>query len=455
LKKWPKIIGFFSIALGILFYATLTTVNHTPFDQSEYFKSTNQRLDSLAQLTTENEGDTLKVGWAKVNLTPPFQTNLAGYGAGAFESVTDSVWVRVFVFDNQQKQVALIAPDLLIFPPLVKEKLEGKIDELNLDYLFFSATHTHHSIGNWQKGIVGRMFAGTFDENVVDWISGQVILGIDLARKNLKRSKIAFAAISAENLVYNRLVQEMGSVDPWFRLIKIEQDSGQTAVITSFSAHPTNISREVKTIHRDYPGRLTDLLENMNDVDFSAFLAGAMGSQGPGGEGVGEKKVEFIARDAAAQIGLILNVVRPEYTTTLGALSIDVDLREPHFRVSSDLRIRPWLFNLIFTNQSASVDALRIGENILLGTPCDFSGELVSLLDKKARNEGLNLMITSFNGGYVGYITKDDWYDLDAYETRTMNWFGQENGVYFSHIINQMIDITADKNSDTTSIADQ
>jgi hypothetical protein len=51
-------------------------------------------------------------------------------------------------------------------------------------------------------------------------------------------------------------------------------------------------------------------------------------------------------------------------------------------------------------------------------------------------------MINSFNGGYVGYITDDKWYDrtdINTYETYTMHWYGPYNGTYFSKLIKEII----------------
>ena len=53
--------------------------------------------------------------------------------------------------------------------------------------------------------------------------------------------------------------------------------------------------------------------------------------------------------------------------------------------------------------------------------------------------KGVNLMITSFNGGYVGYITPDKYYGMDSYETRTMNWFGPQNAAYFEELMQGLI----------------
>jgi hypothetical protein len=58
---------------------------------------------------------------------------------------------------------------------------------------------------------------------------------------------------------------------------------------------------------------------------------------------------------------------------------------------------------------------------------------------KTAQNQHLNLIVTSFDGSYVGYITEDNHYDLNSYETRVMNWYGPQNGQYFQEMINSIL----------------
>ena len=79
----------------------------------------------------------------------------------------------------------------------------------------------------------------------------------------------------------------------------------------------------------------------------------------------------------------------------------------------------------------------------MLGMPCDFSGEIAVLdgLDDYARERGLNLLITSFNGAYIGYITADHHYDKSRHEeVMAMNWVGPGMGRYFSAVIAALID---------------
>ena len=141
----------------------------------------------------------------------------------------------------------------------------------------------------------------------------------------------------------------------------------------------------------------------------------------------------------------IKNAIRnmgTRYQTKLYSEKIDIEMREQSFKINSSLIIRPWIFNFLVGDTPKYINYLRLGDLVIVGTPSDFSGELVGQIEKSISNNGLNLMINSFNGGYVGYITDDKWYDrtdINTYETYTMNWYGPYNGSYFSKLIKEII----------------
>jgi hypothetical protein len=60
-------------------------------------------------------------------------------------------------------------------------------------------------------------------------------------------------------------------------------------------------------------------------------------------------------------------------------------------------------------------------------------------MGKLANQYGLKLIVTVFNGGYIGYITPDSLYDEHFHEVREMNWYGPGNGTYFDQLIRQII----------------
>ena len=124
-----------------------------------------------------------------------------------------------------------------------------------------------------------------------------------------------------------------------------------------------------------------------------------------------------------------------------GTIQFDIPLRKPHMRIATNWCVRPWIFEKLTKVSPAYISLLRIGNIAFVGTPCDFSGELTAAIDEKATVLNLNVLVTSFNGGYIGYITKDEWYNLKEYETFVMNWFGPYNGAYFVGLIQGLLEV--------------
>ncbi len=444
LKKWLKIAGSIVAVLIILGLVLITTVDRTPYQEMPYYIETMSSLGPLQP--TLVSGDTLKVGWAKASLVPEKPVPLAGYGkrrGARYQTIHDSVFVRAFVFDNGATKATYVSADLLIIPPLVYTRLFQLLDgtPFNAQNTFLTATHSHSSIGGWQPGLVGSLFSGEFDPEVVEFIAQRIATAINTATVQASKAQIGYSAVMAADLVRNRLVgDQVGQIDPWFRIIKIVKDNGQVALLTSFAAHATCLGGSFMELSADYPGQVVKMLEADSLINFASYGAGAVGSMAPLSPPLDDlEEIAYMAESLVPQILLIQNATPVDYTTELGFMRADISLRAPHFRISEDLRLRPWVFDQVFGEVNATINGLQIGDQLLLGTPCDFSGELVEPLSDLARLDDKYLMVHSFNGSYIGYITNDEWYDLSKYETRTMNWFGPYNGAYFSELLNAVI----------------
>ncbi len=447
-----RVLRIFLLFIGLLvafLLSIITIVDYTPYQEMAYYKEMMARLDSV-EIIKNDRADTIKAGWSKVSITPENKVPLAGYGARdpmIFKSVHDSVWVRAVVFQSGHKKKALVSADLLVIPPNISRKVYRELEPLGYtkDDVFFSATHSHSSIGAWNDSFIGSLFAGGFDPNVELFIIKAIVQSINKAERKIVYSKQAFAAIDLNNYVLNRLVNEKGTVDPWLRLLKLENAHGETAVLSSFSAHATCLYKDFIQLSGDYPGELNRMLEQDSSIDFSMFTAGAMASMAPeAGKLRRWDKVLHVSTGLYEQIMLINNFLTPGYQFGLGGETIPLELRAPHFKINNRFRIRPWLFNLIFGESSPHISTLKVGKTLFIGMPGDFSGELVGPLEEYGRAKDLNLIITGFNGSYAGYFTKDEWYKLNKYETTTMNWYGPYNGAYLSEITKKLIDIHAE-----------
>ena len=432
---------FFLLLPGCILIKRL---DRTPYTETKFYQKTIDTINRL-QPAIRNESP-LFCGWAKVNLQPPYPTTIAidaKRKGKKFEGIRDSIYVRAFVFMQGDVKVAYVSADLLILPPTVTELLDSILqqDGFNLNNIYLTATHTHTSIGAWHNSYVGKIFAGKFDPNIPKHIANCIATAIKTASADLQPSTIGHAAVPASKLVFNRLVGEKGKVDSMIRIVKIERENGSSAAMISFTAHATIFHEKMMKLSADWPGETVKQIEQSGKVGFACFSAGAVGSHGPFEHSKQqEEELNYMATGVAAIAKSVLDTLQTNSVNTLWMQRVPIYLRGPQMRLNKNFALRPKLFNKLFGNMQMYINKLQIGNLVFIGMPCDFSGELTYNIEPKAKEMGLALHLTSFNGGYGGYITEDKWYELDAYETRTMGWFGPGNGNFFSEIGRRLLE---------------
>ncbi|HEX8529209.1 MAG TPA: neutral/alkaline non-lysosomal ceramidase N-terminal domain-containing protein [Cytophagales bacterium] len=439
-SRWTTWL-FITVFLFGVSSCLVSRVDRTPYRQTAFYQQFKQELSRLRVDTAFARADTIRAGWAKVNITPPQPMPLAGYGmrkGRIYKSVHDSLWARAFVFDNGVRKAALVTLDLLIVPPALTEALARQLPGtgFTLDQVYLTATHSHHSAGGWAHRLSGWAIAGTYHQAWVDRLAGHIRQAIQGADGAKRHASLGVGTFPAGELVFNRLA--LGNpTDSLVRVLKIRQDRGATAALVTFSAHATCLHADKSILSRDYPGILVDSLEKSTQIDFAAFCAGAVGSHAPEADGQHFEKAsnmgQFLAQKILVDFGRIPVVAETE----VAVANLALPLRRPQWRIGENVRLRPWVFYAFFGRYGANLKAMRIGSTVWVGTPCDFSGELVPPLQGQAAPA--TLFVTSFNGAYIGYITNDACYDRPHYETRDMNWYGPQNGAYLSEAITELL----------------
>ena len=303
--------------------------------------------------------------------------------------------------------------------------------------IFLSATHTHSSIGQWAPGFVGGLFAGDYNPRVAGIIADRMIESLEEGTKELQSGSMGFSSSKNPDLVFNRLVREEGVEDDLQKNLTFRTPKGDV-LFSTFSAHATCLTSKSRKLSGDYPAYFHKYLESDSSLAFTMYAAGAVGSMGPQTPDINQfDRTKYIGVEVAKRVN------RPSLfadSLPVASFRIPLSLGKPQFKITKNLTLKPYLFSYAFGDEQVEVSGLLLGNVLLIGTPCDFSGELALPLYEYANERDLELIITSFNGGYVGYITKDKWFDLEKYETRTMNWYGPGNGKYFSDVIKKIID---------------
>jgi hypothetical protein len=442
------------IALAIVL--CLDGVDYRPYFRQPYYRDTVARLQ--AELTTNSAiRGPLSAGFGRARLTPTINAPqddpghgqfrslpLAGYGNRNGRSATgvhDDVYVKAAALRVGGRLGVMVGADALIIPREVADAAAAQLQRdlgLRREQLYLSATHTHCSLGGWAQGPVGRAFAGAFRPGARAWFADCIVSSVREAVADLKPASFGQGFFPAPEFVRNRLVGQLGKVDPEFSFLVLRQEGGRTAVLASFAAHATVLSGNVMEFSADYPGYCERAVEAATGGP-CIFLAGEVGSQGPVAGAGGFEGAERMGRALAQRLLERVPAVALTNSITFNTLGLEVSLPPLQTRVGDGIRLRPWLAAcLLPVDADSFLQVFRLDDCAWISTPCDFSGELGLGIKDSFRSHGQRAVITSFNGDYVGYVILPRYYHLDGYEPRTMSFFGPYVPDYFDELIRTM-----------------
>ncbi len=433
-----RVFVWVAAAVLLLGLATLTTVDRSPKEDSSFYKNT---VAALASSTWSSSTSSHWLGgWATVNVTPTQPAELVGYSPrGPYTFVQDSSHVKALILSNGKSSIAWLNYELLIVHPQLAEQVRAGVQEagISLDQLIFTATHTHSGMGGYMPGMVGSLAFGGYDEQVVEQLVAGSVRALQTALTTQDTVTIAYKKTSVSDLVSNRFTKG-GPTDPFVRQVLLQRKDGQKATFITYSAHATALSSKFMGLSGDYPAFLTERLEE-DEVDFALFAAGTVGSHRPLTQGNTPEQVDAYALAIDATLSTDTSAVAVQGAALLRTSQLQINLGEPQLRVSKDLRLRPWLFRYLLGEMPAYLDISQVGNILFISSSGELSGVFYEAWDALAEEKGLHLVVTVFNGSYVGYITPDELYDASYHEVREMNWFGPGNGQYFDRLIKGVI----------------
>jgi|GEM_PF-113372 len=443
LKKFLRwSLGFIAVLL-VIAVSLIGRIDRTPLKEQSFYQHTMSAFGKIAPAVYQPKTK-LKVSWAAINITPNHSMPMAGYAPrNHFDSVHDSVYVRILEIDNGTVQCFIICADLLLFPPALKNKIVAAIEQKNKNqFLYFTATHAHSSLGAWNDSFIGNIILGQYDEEWINDLTDKIVSAIDFISKHSRPATINYFEANADEYVENRLDSQNGKIDGTIRGLKIVREDGTKALLASYSGHPTNISHLSLALSGDYPNALVKKEEEKN-YDFAIFTAGMIGSHRVKWQQEHEFEMcDSVASRLSKKIQSSTNFPIKD-STVISTAIFPVEYGASQLHILQDYKVRDWAFRLLFQKLQGDIRYLKIGNLILLGMPCDFSGEIFvrDELGKIAENKNEKLFITSFNGDYVGYITYDEHYGhSEQEEVMAMNWVGPFYGEYYSHIIKKILE---------------
>jgi hypothetical protein len=431
--------------LLLLVLVSVAPVNRTPVEDLFAYKVMMERLDTLT-FSIPKPKSGFSVGFGKVNITPDNPTAFAGYGSRLGKSYTgvhDSIFVRTLFITNGIERVAIVSADLLIIPPTVTRILDNKLHDIgfSLNNTYLGATHSHNSIGSWGEGAT-RFIYGPYDDTIVNFIADAIVKSIVIASGNTLPATIRAGAMPVPDAVQNRLIKG-GNEDPFLRAMEVVRSDSSKLVLLTYAAHATCLFQKNMALSRDYPGMLVDKLES-DEYRFAMFMAGGVGSHRGSSPEPDWACVEWMADEISSAFLSQRELLEVVDDSVLVMKKIPLELGDPQVKILPDWKLRAWVFRTAFREYDSFLTLLRVGDVVMSGTPCDFSGEFNASIDSVANAHGLRSMVTSFNGGYIGYVTPRKYYEVDHNETQLMNWYAPGTGDYMANCLETFIVAVSD-----------
>ena len=239
-----------------------------------------------------------KAGFARVDITPPLGTPLAGY----FEhrearGVLDNLEANALAVSDGNKTAVLIAADLLgiegvAFNDALRRRISAVagVDESAV-YVHSTHTHTGPGAGVADKGRTS-LFDGTEFYNeflssrltdvarlaVADMSSATLAIGRSAARRIsfLRRYRMKDGSLRTNPGVGNpEIAEPVGHLDETVRVLRIGRDGADDIAVLNFATHPDVVGGEM--VSGDWPAFARRTFERAEPGTKCIFFNGAQG----------------------------------------------------------------------------------------------------------------------------------------------------------------------------------
>ena len=244
--------------------------------------------------------NTLKVGYASVNIDPPLGIGIGGYYVPRFaRGFLDHLEAGVIAASCGNETVVLVSVDHLGFTFPLSVRLRRCIAEktgIPLEMIFLHATHSHTAPMAEPLEYMFHADPGPIDL-YAQFLGSRLADAAQLALDDLKPAQMAFGfGWAPERVAYIRryrmkngetctcppindenIVGPIGELDERVNVLRFDREAGPTIVLVNYGLHADTVNGEM--ISADWPGWMRKTLEASLDVK-CIFFNGAEGDVG-------------------------------------------------------------------------------------------------------------------------------------------------------------------------------
>jgi single-strand selective monofunctional uracil DNA glycosylase len=380
----------------------------------------------------------LRAGAAVAALELPAGVPLAGYGARGMrsraEGVLAPVEARALVLEGAggAPRVGLVALDVLVVWPRLREAVEARSADLRLDALVVAATHTHSGPGGYVDLWLAELaILGGYREDVARAVADAAGRALREAAAALGPARLGAAVGPAPELAFNRRPgrRASGPRDGELPVLRVDAAGGAPlATLFAYAAHPVVLSAANRRLSPDYPGAARARVESRRG-GLAIFLAGPLGDQNPAlpGATLATDEVELPLPEQLAALEAYGGVLGDRVAEIAGGVdtgdaALGFEAREWALP-PVDVRIGcvGWVLGPLLhatarrsLSRSARIVALRLGPLDLLASPFELGVEVAAHL--RERHPGA-LLVAAHANDWLGYLLEPDDWARGGYET--------------------------------------
>jgi single-strand selective monofunctional uracil DNA glycosylase len=380
----------------------------------------------------------LRAGAAAVALELPADVALAGYGARGVrnraEGALAPIEARALVLEGAggAPRVGVVALDVLVVWPRLREAVRARSADLGLDALVVAATHTHSGPGGYVDLWLAELgILGGYREDVARAVADAAGRALGEATAALAPARLGAAIGPAPELAFNRRPgrRSRGPIDPELPVLRVDAaDGAPLATLFAYAAHPVVLSAANRSLSPDYPGAARARVESRRG-GLAIFLAGPLGDQNPTLPGTAlatdDPDLPLPAQLAGLDAyGAVLGDRVAGIAAGIEAGDAALAFHEREWALPPvDVRIGcvgyvlgPLLHVTARRglSRSARIAALRLGPLDVLASPLELGVEVAARL--RARHPGA-LLVAAHANDWLGYLLEPDDWARGGYET--------------------------------------
>jgi hypothetical protein len=408
-------------------------------------------LTLSAQPLWATEANGLRVGAAKVDITPANLTNLNPMGGGTFAGVHDPIFARVLIVDNGRTTAALVSLDLIETGDTlrVRERIQKELG-IPVNHVIIAASHSHSTprLGKVTPGALAHD-GGPEVAAYTDTVNDKIVTALKQAKASLQPARMGIATGRADVSINRDSFTPQGwklgfnpdgPSDKTVWVLKFEKPSGDPiAVLFNYAVHST-VTLGSQMVSGDLAGAAERHVEqHYGDKIVALWTLGPAGDQSPkfdGRSSTGPSSA-FDAMDAqgfmvGAEVVRLADSIQP----TVASARVEADERVFSCPLKQGINQMADMKQVQVTSVPIRLGLIMIDRIALASV----SGEVVTNIYSHLRKASplANTILVTLANDRVGYLADDAAYDTPIFE---VNGTPAARGCAENGIVNGLVDM--------------